>query len=196
MGACEFIASMMRLMITGRLGSGVSHRCRLSPRFMVSLFALGVGSNQPHPALGCPRRVVAAAMARLDGDVVRSVCESQIIASAPIGPSTRTYANAALIVETALMPLELLEYLKALEQEFGRRSRGQRWRARVLDLDILLWSGGYFQAPTLIIPHVEMGKRPFVLAPLSEIAGAWRDPVTGLSIRHLKARLDRKAPAA
>ncbi len=163
---------------------------------MVSLFALGLGSNQPHPTLGCPRRVVAAAMARLDGDAVRSVCESRIIASAPIGPSARTYANAALIVKSALMPLELLAHLKALEQEFGRRSLGQRWRARVLDIDILLWSGGHFHAPTLIIPHVELSERPFVLGPLSQIAGDWRDPVSGLSIRHLKARLDRKAPAA
>jgi 2-amino-4-hydroxy-6-hydroxymethyldihydropteridine diphosphokinase len=48
----------------------------------------------------------------------------------------------------------------------------------------------------LCIPHREMRIRPFVLGPLASIAPDWRDPVTGLSVRHLKARLDRKAPAA
>jgi len=40
-----------------------------------------------------------------------------------------------------------------------------------------------------VIPHPEFRKRAFVLGPLAEIAPGWRDPVTGLAVRHLRARL-------
>jgi len=36
--------------------------------------------------------------------------------------------------------------------------------------------------------------RRFVLDPAVEIAGHWRDPLTGLSLRHLAARLTRPRP--
>lgn len=163
---------------------------------MTFLYALGLGSNMRHPRWGAPPRVLEAALARLDRAPFRVEAASTLIASSPIGPSIRTYANGAALVRTVLAPADLLEALKRVEQEFGRRPGGQRWRARVLDLDILLWSGGPFEAPGLVIPHIALAQRPFVLGPLAQIAPDWRDPLTGLSITHLKARLDRKAPAA
>jgi 2-amino-4-hydroxy-6-hydroxymethyldihydropteridine diphosphokinase len=81
--------------------------------------------------------------------------------------------------------------LQSIEARFGRRRRGQRWRARVLDLDIVLWSGGAWASPGLIVPHVAFRERLFVLGPAAKIAGDWRDPVTGLSLRQLLARLKR-----
>jgi 2-amino-4-hydroxy-6-hydroxymethyldihydropteridine diphosphokinase len=66
----------------------------------------------------------------------------------------------------------------------------------VLDLDILLWSEGAFEAPGLCIPHIAFADRRFVLDPLARIAADWRDPRSGLTIYHLKARLDRQRPAA
>jgi len=161
-----------------------------------SLYAIALGSNQPHPRLGRPRDVLAAAFGALDAAPLSLVEASPVIASRPIGPSIRTYANAAALVETALSPRDLLDHLKSIEASFGRKAGGERWRARVLDLDILLWSGGAFADDALCVPHREMRRRGFVLDPLAAIAADWRDPVSGLSVRHLKARLDRKAPAA
>ena len=83
-----------------------------------------------------------------------------------------------------LDPAELLAELKALERAFGRRP-GRRWGPRVLDLDIILWSEGAWAGPGLIVPHPEFRRRAFVLEPLAEIAPDWRDPMTGLSVRHL-----------
>ncbi len=163
---------------------------------MPQLYAIALGSNQPHPLYGDPRAVLAAALAALDEAPLRLLAAAPAIASRPIGPSIRSYANGAAIIETELEPLALLAHLKVIEQAFGRRPSGQRWRARVLDLDILLWSGGAFADDVLCIPHREMRKRAFVLDPLATIASDWRDPISGLSVRHLKARLDRKAPAA
>jgi 2-amino-4-hydroxy-6-hydroxymethyldihydropteridine diphosphokinase len=94
---------------------------------------------------------------------------------------------------SSLSPPQLLHRLKEIEQDFGRRA-GKRWGPRVIDLDILLWSEGPWEETGLIIPHPEMRARRFVLDPLAEIAPSWRDPVSGATIRQLRARLARPRP--
>lgn len=151
-------------------------------------YAIGVGSNR-RGRHGGPEREVAAALAAIGG----IVAASPVIASAPLGPSIRRYANAALLIESAEAPPVLLARLKRIERAFGRR-RGQRWGARVIDLDILLWSEGAWASPGLVVPHRELQRRAFVLAPLVRIAPGWRDPVTGRTMRQLLARLTARPP--
>ncbi len=143
--------------------------------------------------MGTPRAVLAAAMEELAA-LGTVTARSAVIDSAPVGPSQRQYANAALVLETERLPPALLMVLQAMEQDFGRVRRGQRWRARVLDLDIVLWSGGAWNAPGLTVPHPLFRTRPFVLAPALAIAASWRDPASGLTLRQLHARLTRPRP--
>jgi len=154
-----------------------------------SRYLIALGSNQPHHRHGNPRRVLGAALAALEQADLSVEAASRIVTSRPIGPSRRAYANAAAIVSTDLDPPELLAMLQGIEARFGRRRRGQRWGARVLDLDILLWSGGAWASPGLVVPHVSFRERHFVLEPAAAIAGDWRDPLSGLTLRHLNARL-------
>lgn len=149
-------------------------------------YAIAIGSNR-HGRHGGPVAEVHAAIAALDGVRARS----PIVRSAPLGPSIRRFANAVVLVESAVPPPEMLARLKRIERDFGRR-RGARWGARVIDLDIVLWSGGAWCSKRLTVPHVAFRDRDFVLAPLSAIAPDWRDPRTGLSVRQQLARL-RKA---
>lgn len=152
-------------------------------------YLIALGSNQRHPRFGLPRGVLAAALDRLAGQDLAIAKISGIITSRPIGPSQRSYANAVAIIETTLSPPRLLDRLKRIEAEFGRR-RGQSWSRRVLDLDILMWSGGAFDSdtPALTVPHPLMRERSFVIGPAAEIAGDWQDPLTGLTIAQLHAR--------
>lgn len=120
---------------------------------------------------------------------------SAAVASAPMGPSLRRYANAAAIIAGNLPPPKALASLQDVEARFGRERRGQRWRARVLDLDIVLWSGGAYFALDLTIPHPLFRTRGFVLGPAAAIAPRWRDPVTRLTLRQLAARHRRRAPS-
>jgi 2-amino-4-hydroxy-6-hydroxymethyldihydropteridine diphosphokinase len=152
-------------------------------------YLIALGSNRPGRA-GAPRAVLRAAAAQLPG---RLAALSPIIASAPIGPSIRRYANAAALVESDLTPPAMLAALKVIERAAGRR-RGRRWGARVLDLDIVLWSGGRWHARDLTIPHAAFRTRDFVLTPATAIGPGWRDPVTGLTLRQLRARLARPRP--
>lgn len=116
---------------------------------------------------------------------------SHVVSTAPLGPSPRRYANAAAVVATELDPPGLLRLLKRIERRFGRRGGGRRWASRVLDLDIVLWSGGAWSGPGLTVPHVAFRERRFVLDPASAVAPAWRDPLTGRTLRQLAA--DRRA---
>ncbi len=135
--------------------------------------------------------MIGAALEELAEDGVDVLAAAPVLHTAPVGPSLRRYANSAAVIETALGPPELLALLKRIERQFGRRAGGQRWTSRVLDLDIVLWSGGPFAAPGLTIPHPLFRTRDFVLRPALAIAPAWRDPVTGLTVRQLRARLTR-----
>lgn len=151
-----------------------------------STYVVAVGSNRRGPH-GAPADEVAAAINALPG----LVSVAPIMTSAPVGPSIRRFANTVAIVSTPLSPADLLLALKAIERQFGRR-RGQRWGARVIDLDIILWSGGKVDQPDLKVPHPAFRARNFVLTPLVRLAPKWRDPVTGLTIGQLHARLTRR----
>ncbi|HEX8258322.1 MAG TPA: 2-amino-4-hydroxy-6-hydroxymethyldihydropteridine diphosphokinase [Allosphingosinicella sp.] len=152
-----------------------------------SLYAIALGSNRPGRH-GSPAAAVRAAAAALG--VARL---SRIRATPALGPAGRGFANAAAILDSSLDPPALLALLKRIERGFGRRP-GRRWGPRVIDLDIILWSEGAYAGPGLIVPHPEFRRRFFVLDPLAELVPLWRDPLTGLTVRQLRARLARPSP--
>lgn len=155
------------------------------------LYAIAIGSNRPHGRHGRPPQVVEAAIARLDQDF-GLFDASPIVLNAALGRAGRDFANAVALVESKLEPPALLDELKSIERQFGRR-RGRRWGPRVLDLDLALWSGGKWRSRALTIPHRQLAKRSFVLGPLAAIAPGWR--VAGaLTARHLVHRLARRRP--
>ena len=155
-------------------------------------YAIALGSNRRHGRHGSPTGVVPAAVEALGalGTVERV---SRTRSTPALGPAGRGFANAAATLTSKLGPDALLAELKRIERAFGRRP-GRRWGPRVLDLDIVLWSEGAWGGPGPIIPHTQFRKRGFVLEPLAEIASDWRDPVSGLSVRHLLHRLKRSEP--
>lgn len=166
---------------------------------MKARYLIALGSNVRHPRHGAPPQVLRAALGALhDEKGSRLKTASRIVASAPLCPpgamAHRRYANAAAILRSKLDPPELLTRLQAIEHRFARRRRGQRWGARTLDLDIVMWSGGAWVSPGLTIPHPAFRTRDFVLGPALAIARGWRDPLTGLTIAHLAARLRRARP--
>ena len=155
-----------------------------------AIYAIGIGSNR-RGRHGGPAAEVRAAIAAIGG----LVAASPVIGSAPLGPSIRRFANAAILIASDESPPVLLARLKRIEAAFGRR-RGRRWGARVIDLDILLWSGGTWREPGLTVPHVALASRAFVLGPLARIAPGWRVPPDGRSVRQLSHAVDRPRPRA
>jgi 2-amino-4-hydroxy-6-hydroxymethyldihydropteridine diphosphokinase len=161
-----------------------------------SLYLIALGSNRRHGLYGAPPQVVRAAMEEFAG-FGTVLSRAPVIASAAMGAARRRFANATLVLESDLAPSALLAACKRTERAFGRRP-GQRWGDRVLDCDIVLWSGGLWRSggasTGLTIPHSEFRNRAFVLGPAAAIAPRWRDPVSGLMISQLHARLTRPRP--
>ncbi len=73
----------------------------------------------------------------------------------------------------------MLDALQAIERHHGRRREDEdgRWRARTLDLDLLLYGDECIATPRLTVPHPGLAEREFVLYPLTEIAPGLRIPV-------------------
>jgi len=155
------------------------------------LYAVAIGSNRPHGRFGRPAQVIEAAIARLDEEF-GLFDSSPILINPAHGGAGRDFANAVALVESPEQPPEMLKRLKSIERDFGRR-RGRRWGARVLDLDIVAWSGGASRSRRLTVPHPAATQRQFVLQPLAAIAPGWRLD-GGLTARHLAHRLARRAP--
>ena len=151
-------------------------------------YAIALGSNR-RSRHGSPAATLRAALAAIGG--VRAV--SAIRDTPALGPAGRSFANAVAMVDSRLAPDAMLARLKHIERAFGRRP-GRRWGPRVLDLDIILWSGGAWHGPGPTIPHPAFRERDFVLRPLAEVAPRWRDPVSGATIRQLLARLTAPRP--
>lgn len=133
---------------------------------------IAVGSN-----LG-PRHATIHAglrdLARVPG--VRVVRVSSLIQTDPVGPPNQgPYLNGAAELSTDLAPIDLLHAMLAVERLHGRdRSSGERWGARTLDLDLLLYDDLAIDEPGLTLPHPRMHERDFVLRPLAEIAAGRR----------------------
>jgi 2-amino-4-hydroxy-6-hydroxymethyldihydropteridine diphosphokinase len=158
---------------------------------MSDLYAIAIGSNRPHGSHGRPAQVVEAAIAKLDQEF-GLFDAAPILLNAAHGGAGRDFANSLALVESPLDPPEMLRRLKMLEREFGRR-RGRRWGSRVLDLDIVAWSGGKWRSRGLTIPHPAAVSRSFVIGPLATIAPGWR--LKGhVTAHHFAHRLAHRRP--
>ena len=99
------------------------------------------------------------------------------------------FLNGAAAFETTLTPPELVARMQAVEARLGR-TRGQRWAARTIDLDLLLYGDRVIHSRSLCVPHPRMAFRRFVLVPAAEVAAEMRHPEIGWTIGQLLAHLD------
>lgn len=147
---------------------------------------VGIGANLGEPAANC-----LEAMDRLARqNDMRLVKRSSLFRSQPVGVLDQPeFVNAAVELKTALSPRALLSVLQEIEIAMGR-IRGKRHGPRVIDLDVLLYGQEMIREEGLTVPHPELHKRRFVLAPMYEIAPFVVHPTFGVSIRGLLDRLE------
>ena len=134
---------------------------------------IGIGSN-----MGDKKGYLDFAVKSLkESDVCNVRKVSRYIVTKPYGGVEQDdFLNGCIEIDTVLEPQALLELLHEIENK-AERKREIHWGPRTLDLDILLYDDMVMYTDTLTIPHPEMAKREFVLAPLAEIAPYAYNPV-------------------
>ena len=134
---------------------------------------IGLGSN-----MGDKKGYLDFAVKALtESGACRVLKVSQYIVTKPVGEVEQDdFLNACVMVDTVLAPETLLRLLHEIEDRAGRE-RTVHWGPRTLDMDILLFGDTVMDTPDLTIPHPELIKREFALAPLSEIAPYAYHPV-------------------
>ena len=145
---------------------------------------LGLGSN-----LGDRMGNLRLAVERLSEKVtVKGL--SSAYETAPVGYEEQpAFLNAALSGTTELEPLGLLEYVKRIEDDLGRRP-SFRNAPRPIDIDILFYGDRVIHTAELTIPHPRVAERAFVLVPLAEIAPDLVHPVSRKRVADLLAGVD------
>jgi len=144
---------------------------------------LGLGTN-----LGNREENVARAISLIDERVGQVLRQSTLIETEPWGfESENKFLNGVILVETGLTPRQILNTVKTIEWDMGRRppekstiyslkskskvkkKSNSRYTDRPIDIDILLYDDLTIDEPDLKIPHPLMHQRDFVMIPLNEI---------------------------
>jgi len=146
---------------------------------------IGIGSNIGLAAENCEKAIA------LIKKSISVTAQSSLYESEPVGKADQDwFVNAAIEVQTTLIPEELLQLLLDIEQQLGR-TRKEKWGPRIIDLDILDYEGLIMDSKVLILPHPEMTQRRFVLEPLCEIAGETIHPLEKKMISDLLKELPK-----
>ena len=134
---------------------------------------IGLGSNLSGESQGThrdPKQQIHYALKKISQHPEISILGiSSLYQTTAIGPGNQPdYINAAAMIETSLAPNVLLDFMQLIEHQQGR-VREQRWGARTLDLDLLIYDQLMKSTTRLTLPHPRAYERAFVLAPLADL---------------------------
>ncbi len=128
----------------------------------MSIAWLGLGSNVN------AENNIRAGIKELEDKFVK-VSLSPVYTSTAVGFDGDDFINLVARVETEMHPLELREYLRDLEDRYGRKRNVPKFSDRVLDIDILLYDDLVLRSPVLETPRGEIMKFAHVLKPLADL---------------------------
>lgn len=114
---------------------------------------------------------------------------SPIYETEPLGPGKQAWhLNQVVALETRLEPIDLLHSCKQIELALGRKLR-EHLGSREIDIDILLYNSTVVNTPELVIPHLELPNRRFMLQPLHDIAPDIAGPMLTACTDNLQVKL-------
>ncbi|MHC4123053.1 MAG: 2-amino-4-hydroxy-6-hydroxymethyldihydropteridine diphosphokinase [Planctomycetota bacterium] len=147
---------------------------------------IALGSN-----LGDREGYIAQALQKIDAtEGLRVTDKSDLVETRPLGTKDQPeYINAVARTQTNLNVVDLFSTLQIIENELGRK-RKNKWSARTIDLDLLLFGSEIIEKPGLKVPHPQMHLRSFVLNGLCQLNRRLVHPILGVTVGELASRLN------
>lgn len=151
----------------------------------MALATVSIGSNeQAESNVPLSLRLLQQKLGTLD--------QSPWYQSDAVGFTGDCFINLVVAFETELLPEEINQELKRIENQLGRDRRKPRFSSRPIDLDLLTYAD--LIDTTLGLPRAEILTQAFVLKPLSDLLPATRHPETGESYQQLWLKMQAVAP--
>ncbi len=116
---------------------------------------------------------------------------SSIYESEPVGFTGDTFYNLVVGFNSESGVKEVAKQLRQIELDNGRTRDCQKFSARTLDLDLILYDDLILNDGRLQIPRDEIERYAFVLEPLAEIAPTLKHPISRLSYAELWEKFDK-----
>ncbi|HEU4403319.1 MAG TPA: 2-amino-4-hydroxy-6-hydroxymethyldihydropteridine diphosphokinase [Candidatus Polarisedimenticolia bacterium] len=145
---------------------------------------ISIGSNID------PETNVRSAILRL-ALATRVTAISTVYRTEPVGPPGRQwFFNCVVEIQTDLAPWDLkFRLLRRIEGELGRTRGSDKFAARTVDLDLILYDELVTTTTDLALPDPDIPQRPFLAIPLHELAPGLILPGSGLRIQEAAASL-------
>jgi 2-amino-4-hydroxy-6-hydroxymethyldihydropteridine diphosphokinase len=139
-----------------------------------------------------PADNIEAAVRILDG-ALRVMAISTVYLTEPVGgPGQAAYYNCVVEVETDTDPVFLKqEVLRRIETKLGRLRSNDKFAARMIDLDLVLYDDLALTTEDLQLPDPDILRRPFLAIPLQELAPGLLLPGSGASIDTVASALSK-----
>ncbi|MBE0468536.1 MAG: 2-amino-4-hydroxy-6-hydroxymethyldihydropteridine diphosphokinase [Methyloprofundus sp.] len=119
------------------------------------------------------------------------VQHSSIYESTAVGFAGDVFYNLVSAFNCTYKANEIALKLKQIEADHGRIRSKEKFSARTLDLDLLLYDQQIINTENLKIPHHDILNYAFVLEPLAEIAPNHQHPIKKLSYTQLWQDFDK-----
>jgi 2-amino-4-hydroxy-6-hydroxymethyldihydropteridine diphosphokinase len=120
--------------------------------------------------------------------------KSRLYETDPVGITDHgpKFLNAVILIDTELLPRELIEGMRVIELELGKSIFHRSDKSRLIDLDLLLYENRHVREEGFEIPHPRMHQRAFVLVPLAELDPTILIPTLGCTVTDLIRTLPEK----
>ncbi len=116
---------------------------------------------------------------------------SSIYETEPVGFAGDAFYNLVVGFDSDLEVKAVAKLLRQIELDNGRTRDSQKFSARTLDLDLILYGDLIVNDGRLQIPRDEIEHYAFVLEPLAEIAPTLKHPISRLSYAELWDKFDK-----
>ena len=150
---------------------------------------LSLGSN-----LGIRLENIQLAIDKIHNEVGTVIKISPIYETPSWGFNSEMFFNCAVLIHTHKSAQKILTKIAKIEKELGRkRSESDEYQARTIDIDIVYFNEDVIQTENLVVPHLLMQERLFVLLPLKDLGLNWKHPVLNKSTSELIANCEDKS---